>query len=74
VVPQTLETLILAVENGLRLPLVYNNGGYASLEALSLLDGIVDIYMPYMKFANGGCSKKIYARTRLSSGKPRGCA
>ena len=34
----------------MRLPLVYNTGGYDSLETLQLLDGIVDIYMPDFKF------------------------
>ena len=58
VVPQILTALPLAVEVGLRLPLVYNSGGYDALEALQLLDGIVDIYMPDMKFANGGLAKK----------------
>ncbi|HID06306.1 MAG TPA: radical SAM protein, partial [Armatimonadetes bacterium] len=50
VVPQILEALLIAIERGLRLPLVYNTGGYDSLETLSLLDGIVDIYMPDFKF------------------------
>ena len=52
VVPQILEALPVAVEGGLRLPLVYNTGGYDSLETLRLLDGVVDIYMPDFKFWN----------------------
>lgn len=52
VVPQILVALVIAAEAGLRLPLVYNTGGYDSLEALSWLDGIVDIYMPDMKYAD----------------------
>jgi putative pyruvate formate lyase activating enzyme len=63
VVPQILAALTLAVQSGLRLPLVYNSGGYDSLESLQLLDGIVDIYMPDMKFANGGHAKK-YSRAQ----------
>jgi putative pyruvate formate lyase activating enzyme len=63
VVPQILVALTLAAQSGLRLPLVYNTGGYDSLETLQLLDGIVDIYMPDMKFANGGHAKK-YSRVR----------
>ncbi len=59
VVPQILAALPLAVPKGLHLPLVYNTGGYDSLETLHMLDGIVDIYMPDMKFANGGISKKL---------------
>ena len=50
VVPQILEALFLAVEGGLRLPLVYNTGAYDSLDSLALMDGIVDIYMPDFKF------------------------
>ena len=50
VVPQILEALVIAVENGLRLPLVYNTSAYDSAEILRLLDGVVDIYMPDFKF------------------------
>lgn len=50
VVPQILEGLIIAVEKGLDLPLVYNSGGYDSVETLKILDGIFDIYMPDFKF------------------------
>ena len=52
VVAHLLQALAIAVEQGLRIPLVYNSGGYDSPEALALLDGIIDIYMPDMKFAN----------------------
>uniref|UniRef100_A0A7C1JYF0 Radical SAM protein n=1 Tax=Caldilinea aerophila TaxID=133453 RepID=A0A7C1JYF0_9CHLR len=50
VVPQVLEALVIAVEEGLRLPIVYNTSAYDSMESLRLLDGIVDIYMPDFKF------------------------
>lgn len=50
--PQILAALLVAVERGLRLPLVWNSGGYDSLALLALLDGIVDIYLPDMKYAN----------------------
>lgn len=50
VVPQILEALEIATNLGLRLPLVYNSGGYDALETLKILDGIVDIYMPDMKY------------------------
>jgi putative pyruvate formate lyase activating enzyme len=50
--PQILSGLALAAERGLKLPVVYNTGGYESLEALSLLDGVVDIYMPDMRYAS----------------------
>jgi putative pyruvate formate lyase activating enzyme len=41
----------MAIELGLAVPLVYNCGGYESLEVIKLLDGIIDIYMPDTKFA-----------------------
>lgn len=50
VVPPVLEGLLLAVEGGLRLPLVYNTSAYDSMTSLRLLNGIVDIYMPDFKF------------------------
>lgn len=52
VVPQILEALVLAAAAGLRLPLVYNTGGYDALETLRLLDGVVDIYLPDMKYSS----------------------
>ena len=52
VVTQIIAAVAIAVEQGLELPLVYNTGGYDSLEALRLLDGIVDIYMPDLKYAD----------------------
>lgn len=48
--PQILEALIPAVQAGLDVPLVYNCGGYESVESLKLLEGIFDIYMPDFKF------------------------
>jgi len=53
VIPQILEAVYIAAHKGLRLPLVYNTGGYDSLEMLFLLDGVVDIYMPDMKYSDG---------------------
>jgi putative pyruvate formate lyase activating enzyme len=49
VVSQILEALVLAVEGGLRLPIVYNTSAYDSIESLQRMDGIVDIYMPDFK-------------------------
>jgi len=51
VVPYILEALEIAAKAGLHLPLVYNTGGYDSIETLELLDGIIDIYMPDMKYS-----------------------
>jgi len=59
VVPQILEALEIAVERGLGLPLVYNTGGYDSVETLRLLDGIVDIYMPDMKYSDEDLAKEL---------------
>jgi putative pyruvate formate lyase activating enzyme len=50
VVPQILQALIIGVENGLTIPLVYNSGGYDHVSTLKELDGIIDIYMPDFKF------------------------
>ena len=49
VVPQILEALPLAIERGLRLPIVYNTSSYDSMESLRQMDGVVDIYMPDFK-------------------------
>lgn len=57
-VPQFLEALVVAAEKGLRIPLVYNTGGYDSLETLDLLDSVVDIYMPDIKFADDDAGRK----------------
>ncbi|MBI5881527.1 MAG: radical SAM protein [Elusimicrobia bacterium] len=50
VAAQIVEALDLAVEGGLTIPLVYNTGGYDSLETLAVLDGLVDVYLPDFKF------------------------
>lgn len=58
VAPQILEALLLAIEHGLRLPLVYNTGGYDSLESLELMNGIVDVYMPDFKLWNAETARR----------------
>lgn len=58
VVPQILEALELAVSKGLTVPLVYNSGGYDSVETLQLLDGVFDIYMPDFKCVDVEVSKE----------------
>ncbi len=52
VVPQILAAVLIAASAGLRLPLVYNTGGYDSMASLQLLNGVIDIYMPDMKYAS----------------------
>lgn len=59
VVPQIMAAVLIAAQRGLRLPLVYNSGGYDSLEMLALLDGVVDIYMPDMKYADSTIAKRL---------------
>jgi len=59
VVPYILEALEIAVNRGLYLPLVYNTGGYDSVETLKLLDGIVDIYMPDMKYSDRTVAEQL---------------
>ncbi len=54
VLPQILEALVSAADAGLSIPLVWNTGGYESLSSLALLDGVVDIYMPDMKYGDAG--------------------
>ncbi len=58
VVPQVLEAVGIALDRGLSLPLVYNSGGYDCGETLRLLDGIVDIYMPDMKYADADTAQR----------------
>lgn len=59
VVPQILEALEIAINLGLRLPLVYNSGGYDSVKTLEILDGIVDIYMPDMKYSDEKTAEEL---------------
>jgi len=56
--PMLLRSLLIASEKGLRLPIVYNCGGYESLHAIQLLEGVVDIYMPDFKYADPARAKK----------------
>lgn len=58
-----LRSLAIASEMGLNVPVVYNCGGYESVEALEILDGIVDIYMPDFKYADPEMAMK-YSQAR----------
>lgn len=62
-VPQILKALPGAIEQGLRIPLVYNSSGYDSVASLKLLDGIFDIYMPDFKFARSGPAQEYCEAT-----------
>lgn len=59
VVPQIVEALAVAIERGLRLPIVYNTSAYDALESLRLMEGLVDIYMPDFKFWSSESSKRL---------------
>lgn len=57
-VPQIVRALTMAVPMGLRVPLVYNTNSYDSLAMLKLLDGIVDVYLPDIKYASDDMARK----------------
>ncbi|MGD8784098.1 MAG: radical SAM protein [Thioalkalispiraceae bacterium] len=59
VVAQIIAAVDIAAQQGLTLPLVYNTGGYDSPEALALLDGIIDIYMPDMKYGDAKLARRF---------------
>ena len=72
VVPQILEALTIAVEMGLKIPLVYNTGGYDLIETLMIIEGIFDIYMPDFKFtdsdiANRFCKARDYPEVAMKA-------
>ena len=50
--PQMARAILIAAQNGLKLPIVYNTNAYDSVEVLKLLDGIVDVYLPDLKYAD----------------------
>jgi putative pyruvate formate lyase activating enzyme len=58
VVPQILEALLIAARRGLAIPIVYNTSGYDRVHTLRLLDGIVDMYMPDIKFLDTAVAKE----------------
>ena len=61
VMPHILRATRIAFRKGLRLPLVYNTSGYERVEILRILDGIVDIYLPDMKYMDGEQSARYSA-------------
>jgi putative pyruvate formate lyase activating enzyme len=62
VVPQILEALPLALDLGLRLPIVYNTSAYDSAESIELMDGVVDVYMPDLKLASPERTRRYLAK------------
>lgn len=57
-VPQIIEAIKLARKNNMKLPIVYNTGGYESQETLKMLDGYVDVYLPDFKYLDERHAKK----------------
>ena len=61
VTAQVMQAIAIARGQGLRLPIVYNCGGYESLETLEALEGFIDIYMPDAKYADGAVAAQLSA-------------
>src|SRR5881394_1408288 len=61
--PQMARAILIAAEKGLRLPIVYNTNSYDSVEVLKLLDGIVDVYLPDLKYAEDEAGL-LYSKVR----------
>lgn len=57
-IPQILKGILLSIKKGLKIPFVYNCGGYENVETLKLLEGIIDIYMPDAKYGDNEKGKK----------------
>jgi putative pyruvate formate lyase activating enzyme len=57
-IPHIVEALLLSKSNGLNIPIVYNTGGYEKIEALNLLDGNIDVYLPDLKYMDATIAKK----------------
>ena len=58
-VPLLMKAMLEAYRSGLTIPIVYNSSGYDSVEMLKLLDGVIDIYMPDMRYADSKYSKSF---------------
>lgn len=58
-IPQIVSAIVIAVEKGLEIPIVYNCGGYESVETLKLLEDIIDIYMPDIKYSNNETASRL---------------
>lgn len=58
IMPQILKALYIAISGGLKIPIVYNTGGYELVEMIKILDGIIDIYLPDMRYADNALAVK----------------
>src|ERR1700730_2163300 len=68
--PQMARSILIAAEQGLRLPIVYNTNAYDSVEVLKLLEGIVDVYLPDLKYAEDAAGF-LYSKVRSYSSVSR---
>jgi putative pyruvate formate lyase activating enzyme len=66
VVPQLVEAVYIACGYGLNIPLVYNSNGYDAIDTLRLLDGIIDIYLPDLKYADDRLARKFSAAEKYT--------
>ena len=57
-IPQIVEALSLAKQSGLNIPIVYNTGGYDDPDMIKMLDGIIDIYMPDIRYSSSEMAEK----------------
>lgn len=71
IVPNIVAALRIAMGRGLQVPIVYNCGGYETLDAVKLLDGIVDIYLPDYKYTDGKAAARY---SRGAESYPEACA
>ena len=67
VLPVLLEGLAIAAEHGFSLPVVWHCGGYESVEALRLLDGVVDVYLPDAKYGDDAAAYELSGCTRYTA-------
>lgn len=64
VVPFAVEALAVAARRGLRLPVVYNSSGFDAVETLRLLDGVVDVYLPDLRYADAEVAAELSGARR----------
>lgn len=57
-VPQIIEAIKIAKQNGLKIPIVYNSNGYENVETIKMLEGYIDIYLPDLKYYSNEIAKK----------------
>jgi len=57
-VPQIIESIKIAKEDGLNLPIIYNTNGYENVETIKMLEGYIDVYLPDLKYYSNALSKK----------------